>query len=1003
MNVDSHRSDRFTDFVAWFDEHITGDEKGESQTFLNRLFQAFGQQGVKEAGAAFEFRVQKRGGGTRFADLVWPELVLIEMKKRGEDLSRHTDQLFDYWKRLNAARGRYAVLCNFDELWVYDFLQNVDEPIEKVKTRDLPGHHGPLAFLFPTQEDPKFHHNVVKVTREAAASLSALFKKLIHPARRPEPVPRDRAQRFVLQCLVALFAEDIGLLPEDFFTDLLVEAKKNHTRSYDLIHGLFAAMNTEGGVPGGRYKGVAYFNGGVFAESAAVDLDADEVTTLLTAAKQDWSPVRPEIFGTVFEDSLDEGERHAYGAHFTSGVDIKKIIDPTIAYPWREAIEKAAKGKEPVKNLELLRARLLAYRVLDPACGSGNFLYAAYRELKRIERELLDELGRRSKVRTLRLGGVTARQFFGMDVNPFAIELAKVTMSIARKLAIDETHLEEEALPLHNLDDNFRVADALITPVDSPWAPPPLANARTHDAQVQTAWPECDVIVGNPPFLGAKRLKPERGGDYVDAVRALYPDVPGMADYCVYWVRRSHDHLPACTPADPLAGRAGLVGTQNIRNNQSRVGGLDHVVDSGTVVDAVENQPWSGAAAVHVSIANWVKRRTDADGHFVDEDDDLLIHETRSLHRVIAGGTKKKKRRKKGDDAEVTPLEVREVPHINASLSDKTDVSEAKKLRSVMDPQRCFNGQYPRHAGFRITPAHAKNLVATDPRHKAVVHPYMAGAAILTIGKPIEAVIDFKAMDQLEARSYEAAFTHLEAEVLPHVEALASKEQQRTGSDTGQDQTWLEKWWLHFRARGEMREAFEPLQRYMAVSRVTKRPIFVFLDCEIVPDSGVQAFALEDDYSFGVIQSRAHTDWFFAKSSKLKSDFRYSPSSIWDTFPWPQSPASADVEAVAAAAVAVRGVRADALTKIKGGLRGLYRTLDKPGKNPLRDAHAALDAAVLRAYGFYPKADLLASLLDLNESVSAAEQAGTPVTAPGIPASFTGDPANLVTPDRVTA
>ncbi len=453
-------------------------------------------------------------------------------------------------------------------------------------------------------------------------------------------------QRFVLQCLVALFAEDIGLLPEDFFTDLLKEAKEDNARSFDLLDGLFAAMNAPEGVRGGRYRGVAYFNGGVFAESAALDLRPEEVNTLYTAAKMDWSPVRPEIFGTVFEASLEEDERHAFGAHFTNGVDIKKIIDPTIAYPWREAIARAARGEKPVERLEALRNRLLSYRVLDPACGSGNFLYSGYRELKRIERELLDELGRRSAKTTGRLGGVTARQFFGMDVNPFAIELAKVTMSIARKLAIDETHLEEEALPLHNLDDNFRAVDALITPVDSPWAPPPLANPRTHDAKVPTAWPECDVIVGNPPFLGAKRLKPERGGAYVDAVRALYPDVPGMADYCVYWVRRAHDHLPACTPADPLAGRAGLVGTQNIRNNQSRVGGLDHVVDSGTVVDAVENQPWSGDAAVHVSIANWVKRRTDAEGHFVDADEDLLIHETRSLHRVIADAPKRKRRKK---------------------------------------------------------------------------------------------------------------------------------------------------------------------------------------------------------------------------------------------------------------------------------------------------------------------------------------------------------------------
>src|SRR5439155_7758767 len=169
--------------------------------------------------------------------------------------------------------------------------------------------------------------------------------------------------------------------------------------------------------------------------------------------------------------------------------------------------------------------------------------------------------------------------FYGIDINPFAVELAKVTMMIARKLAIDELHVTEEALPLANLDANFTACDALL------------------DAQGNPAsWPKADVIIGNPPFAGAKRLKPERGVDYVNAVRKAYPDVPGMADYCVYWFRKAHEALPPCQPEDPVAGRAGLVGTQNVRNNQSRVGGLDHVVKAGTIVEAVDNQPWSGEA-----------------------------------------------------------------------------------------------------------------------------------------------------------------------------------------------------------------------------------------------------------------------------------------------------------------------------------------------------------------------------------------------------------------------
>ena len=196
-----------------------------------------------------------------------------------------------------------------------------------------------------------------------------------------------------------------------------------------------------------------------------------------------------------------------------------------------------------------------------------------------------------------------------MDKNEFAIELAKVTMMIARKLAIDELHITERALPLDNLDGNFIATDALIrssgdfpVPVSSPQDfPVPVSPADSHrDWKVpatRTPWPPADVIIGNPPFLGAKILKPELGPDYVNTLRKLYPEVPGMADFCVYWIRRAHDHLANCTAADPVAGRAGLVGTQNIRNNASRIGGLDHVVKDGTILEAVDNQPWSGEAS----------------------------------------------------------------------------------------------------------------------------------------------------------------------------------------------------------------------------------------------------------------------------------------------------------------------------------------------------------------------------------------------------------------------
>src|ERR1039457_4548154 len=457
------------------------------------------------------------------------------------------------------------------------------------------------------------------------------------------------AQHFILQMLVALFAEDIDLLPKYFVTQILEDCS-TPASAYDLIGGLFEAMNTNPPMTGGRFKGVSYFKGGLFHEPARLEILDNELVLLRQAAAFDWSKVQPEVFGTLFQHSMDDKERHAFGAEFTHPSDIMKIVGPTIVQPWREQIDEA----KTLKRLIELRDRLHHFRVLDPACGCGNFLYLAYRELKRLEARIYErmaEFASQAEPGQLRLSFLSAQNFYGLDIQPFAVEIAKVTMMIARKLAIDELHITEPALPFGNLDQNFIAADALLTPEGLP-----------------AQWPQAYVIIGNPPFLGAKLLKPERGPDYVNTLRRAYADVPGMADYCVYWFRKAADYLPACTADDPVTGRAGLVGTQNIRNNQSRVGGLDYVVKTGTIVEAVENQPWSGEANVHVSIANWVKTQ-----------DAALLPKTRKLWFKVEPSAAAKKLRKRGSGPATKEyeLDVRECDFINSTLSDQSDVSSA--------------------------------------------------------------------------------------------------------------------------------------------------------------------------------------------------------------------------------------------------------------------------------------------------------------------------------------
>ncbi|MGB4228678.1 MAG: type IIL restriction-modification enzyme MmeI, partial [Candidatus Dechloromonas phosphoritropha] len=545
-------------------------------------------------------------------------------------------------------------------------------------------------------------------------------------------------------------------------------------------------------------------------------------------------------------------------------------------------------------------------------------------------------------------GFVTSKNFHGMDIQPFAVELAKVTMMLAHKLAIDELHVNENPLPLDNLDANFSVGDALIQPDGT-----------------RTKWPRVDVIIGNPPFIGAKLLKPLLGADYVKAVRRTYPEVPGMADYCVHWFRRAHDHLPQCTARDPVAGRAGLVGTQNIRNNASRIGGLDAICADGTVIDAVDNQPWSGEANVHVSIANWVRTQEPA-----------LLPKTRRLwFKTAQRGAKE------------YDLDCREVENINSALASGVDVSNAKRLTCNFEPQVCFSGQVPGHDGFVLSNIEAAEILHADIRNRDVLHPFLIGRDMLTNGQPSEWVIDFQERTVLEASAYRVPFARIQKLVLPTRQQKAEEGKSADGKQRSHHKQFLKYWWRHSFDRPEMIRRLDSMPRYIVCSDTTKRPIFAFISSSVRPDHKLRVFSFADDYSFGILQSHAHWLWFVTKCSKLKSDFNYTSSTVFDTFPWPQNPTEKQIDAIATAGRAIRRIRDTALATLPGGLRALYRTLDLPGKNPLRDAHAALDQAVLAAYGFSAKKDLLEQLLALNGEVANRLRQQQPVTAPGIPAT----------------
>lgn len=927
-----------------------GDEKGESQVFLDRLFQAFGHGGYKEAGATLEQRLKGKGRATNFADLVWKPRVLVEMKSRGEKLERHFQQARDYWINLAPDRPRYIVLCNFDEFWIYDFDTEPGEPMDRVRTEDLVSRYSALNFMFPDNRRPVFGTNRQAVTEDAAQSLAGVFRLLVRRG-----VERRAAQRFVLQCMVTMFSEDVGLMPKDLFSEILALCKADG-HAYDHIGGLFRQMDNPIPARGGRYKDVPYFNGGLFRDAEPIDLTAQEVAHLEAAASKEWRLVNPAVFGALFQYSMESDERHARGAHFTTEADILKVVHPTIVKPWNDRITAATK----IEDLLTLRTALREYQVLDPACGSGNFLYVAYRELRRLEIELLLRIRDAASGKTARklgMGNVSLRQLHGMDVLPFAVELAKVTLLIGKQLARDEVEEAlgtdqrelgldlDPALPLESMDDRIRCCDALFD-----------------------QWPHADAIIGNPPYQSKNKAQKELGAAYLQRLRVRHPGVPPRADYCVYWFRCAHDNLAP-------GGRAGLVGTNTIRQNESREGGLDYIVgNGGEITEAISTQVWSGDAAVHVSIVNWIKG--------------------------TALGTKRLFTQL-GDRTD-SPWSVEELVRIGPTLSSGTDVTSALALRANKESGACCQGQTHGHEGFLVTPEEATNLCRASAMNREVVIPYLIAEELLgnVGGRPSRHVIDLNGCPDLpSAMRFAAPFSALQQKVMPTILENARREHDETGRDTGPRQNHARRWWHHWRGRGELIARLGKIPRYVACAQVTKRPIFEFVSSAIRPNAALIVFPFADDYSFGVLQSAFHWEWFKARCSTLTERFRYTSETVFDSFPWPQQPTVAQVRAVADAARALRVVRYAAMA---GGLslRDLYRGVELPGVHPLKDAQEKLNAVVSAAYGMPAGADILSFLLRLNLELAEREARGEPVLPPGPPPSFPNSSA-LVSDDCV--
>lgn len=913
------------EFVAKWRGSTSTERQAYQQHFLDlcRLVQHPTPAELDPANTFFTFEAgaAKQSGGQGWADVWFKGRFAIEYKGPSGDLDKAYTQLLQYRESLE--NPPLLIVSNIQSLTIHTNFTGTAKKVVTVSLDDLltaPGLQQ-VRNIFYNPEAFRPEKTAAQVTEEAAAQFGRLAAHLARWGYSPHDVAH-----YLIRLLFCLFSEDIDLLPRELFTRMVESGRRNAAGFNRSVKLLFHAM-AEGDYFGEHQ--VRYFDGGLFDNDTVLDMDGDGLIILHGITQLDWSAIEPAILGTLFTRSLDPSKRAQLGAHYTSKEDILLIVEPVLMAPLRrEWAEIQAKARDLAQKRSTAATRAVAtriqnelqslimtfaqkiraMRVLDPACGSGNFLYIALRLLLDLEKEVSNFCGEVGLQPFF--PEVNPAQLYGIEINDYAHELAQATVWIGYLQWLHENGYGVPGEPILKPLDNIKQMDAILA-------------YDTDGKPVEPEWPEADVIVGNPPFLGDKRMKGELGDEYVAAIRNLYYGrVAGGSDLVTYWFERARQSM-----ANGLARRVGLIATNSIRFGENRKA-LDHIKQTGDIFLAWSDRPWIlDGAAVRVSIIGF------------DNGTDPI----RSLNGQA-------------------------VNQINADLSFATDITSALPLEE--NGNLCFLGMM-KGGPFDIDNAFAQSLLQ-KPRNpngrfnSDVVKPRLGGQDIT--GRARDGwVIDFVEMTQEEASLYEAPFEYVYNVVKPV-------------RDKSRDPRMHTKWWLHGRSRPALRQMITGLSRYIVTPEVAKYRVFIWMSPHVIPDHTCHVIARDDDYFFGVLHSHSHEIWSLTIGNYIGAgnDPRYNSSRTFETypFPWPPGKEPQDdprVQAIANAAKELVMQRdawlnpPDVFGKEldKRTLTNLYN--QRP--DWLDQAHKKLDAAVFDAYGWphdLSDEEILARLLAVN-------------------------------------
>ncbi len=848
------------------------------------------------------------------------------------------------------------------------------------------------VWLDPLSLDPT--RISARVTRDVAEKLAVLavdLEKSYEPAL---------VANFLMRCIFTTFAEDVHLIRENCWTELLQSLRGDVSNFRPMVEALWQTMNSGGFSPVIRQH-VLQFNGGLFETVDALPVTPAQLELLIEAAKADWQEVEPAIFGTLLERALNKEERHRLGAHYTPRDYVERLVIPTIIQPLRDdwkvvqatavTLVRAGNTDQALDEVREFRRKLCSLKVLDPACGSGNFLYVTLEHLKRLEGEVIETLESLGETQLVLLEtglNVDPHQLIGLELNPRAAVITDLVLWIGylqwyfRTWGASSVPPEPVIKHFHNIEardalidyDEMRPAKAEDGQIKTQWdqrtyrihpvtgeSVPDESARRTVFEYVnprRAAWPAADFIIGNPPFIGNWMMRGELGDGYTETLRGLYSEVPESADFVMYWW-----HIAADAVRIGATRRFGFIATNSLRQTFNRRVVSHHLQSDKplSLVYAIPDHPWVDSKdGADVRISMTVAQQGRHEG---------------ILSRVVAESN--------GANHIAVDLSER-AGIIHADLSIGANVASAVPLKAnggLSCPGVKLHGP-----GFIVTPEEAVQLgLGRIPGLDRHIRKYRNGRDITSRSRGV-LVIDLFGRSIEEVReSFPEVYQWLHDRVKPE-------------RDHNNRASYRENWWIHGEPRKEFRPALDGLRRYIATVETAKHRFFTFLAAAILPDNKLLSIASEDAYVLGVLSSRVHIEWAITSGSWMGvgNDPVYVKSRCFEPFPFPEANEKQRDH------IRVLGESLDQHRKRQQELHpdltmtAMYNVLElvRAGAQlndadrlvyeqglitVLRELHDQLDAAVLDAYGWpvgIENEEMLFRLVALNEIRQAEERQG---------------------------